>query len=109
MSAEAEKQIWFLYGPQEGAQMAGSAEANHKFYNEVVDLMLGSGLNSTDVVRVLTAVLAELLHRAPDDHRMNLQGQMYNRLIEHSEAFKAGKEPVLYSSTDVMPDKGDMH
>ena len=89
--------------------MAGSVEANRKFYDEAVELMLGSGLNSTDVIRVLTAILVQIMTKAPGDQRGALRVQIYNRLIGHMQSIKNGQELVLYAPNDVMPGPSEMH
>ena len=95
--------------------MIGSVERNRNFYDQVLDLMfsepmLSSGLNSTDVVRVLTAILIQIVAKAPPDQQDALRAQIYNRLIDHTESIiKQGQEPILYSAGDTIPDTSEMH
>ena len=89
--------------------MAGSVAANHKFHNDVVELALSSGLNSPDVVRVLTAILVQIMMNTPAGRRDVLWARMNNWLIDHTESFKQGQAPVLYSPYDVMPGPSEMH
>jgi len=60
-------------------------------------------LNSTDVIRVLGDILVQIVAGAPLRRRAVLRAQVYNRLVDHMESIREGREPVLYSARDAAP------
>ena len=88
--------------------MASSVEGNPNFHGQVVELVLKSGLNSNDVIRVLGAILVQIVAGAPLRRRAFLRAQVYNRLLDHVESIREGREPVLYSAGDAAPGVGEI-
>ena len=88
--------------------MVGSVEGNRNFHDQVVELVLKSGLNSTDVIRVLAAILVQIVAGAPLRQRAVLRAKVYNRLVDHMESIREGREPVLYSAGDAAPGVGEI-
>ena len=84
--------------------MVGRVEGNRNFRDQVVELVLKSGLNSTDVIRVLAAILVQIVAGASLRRRAFLRAQIYNRLVDHMESIREGREPVLHSAGDAAPD-----
>ena len=89
--------------------MVGSVEGNRNFHDQVVELVLKSGLNSTDVIRVLAAILVQIVAGASLRRRGSLRAQIYNRLVDHMESISKGREPVLYSAGDAAPGAEIIH
>ena len=86
--------------------MVGSVEGNRNFHGQVVELVLKSGLNSNDVIRVLGTILVQIVAGAP--LRAFLRAQVYHRLLGHMESIREGREPVLYSAGDAAPGVGEI-
>src|SRR5215471_1902601 len=87
--------------------VVGSVEGNRNFHDQVIQLILNSGLNTTDVIRVLATILIQVAG-APRRQRAVLRAQVYNRLVDYMESIREGRQPVLYSAGDAALDVGEI-